>query len=225
MIHKPCVVAVLGRNAAGDIQAAREADMIEVRLDLVAGDPLQAMKAVRSATRQPIIATNRLRAEGGQFRGSEEERIEILSRASSYADYVDIELRAEGRDEFMQRVKKPVIVSYHDFVHTPGREEMIAIMEEMNGCGAPIAKIAVTPTALKDNLLILDLLLNAKMPLCMIAMGPLGKHMRAIAPIYGSALTYGYITEPTAPGQMSVAELKAAQRLLDPDLGRPTAVP
>jgi 3-dehydroquinate dehydratase I len=217
MTPKTRVVAVLGPNAAADVRAAKEADMIEVRLDLVSGDPLQAIKTVRSATIQPIIATNRLPAEGGKFCGREEERIEILLQASDFSDYADIELRAEGRDEFVQRVKKPVIVSYHDFSRTPGREELIAILGEMHDCKAAIAKIAVTPLDLADNLLILDLLLNAKMPLCMIAMGPLGKHMRAIAPIYGSALTYGYITVPTAPGQMSVAELKAAQRLLDPD--------
>jgi 3-dehydroquinate dehydratase-1 len=217
MIFKPCVVAVLGRDAANDVRAAKDADMIEVRLDLVSGDPLQVVKAVRSATIQPIIATNRLQAEGGKFCGSEEERIEILLKACEHADYADIELRADGRDEFLRKTKRPVIVSYHDFSRTPGRDELIAIMEEMHACRAAIAKIAFTPAALKDNLLVLDLLLNAKMPLCMIAMGPLGKHMRAIAPIYGSALTYGYITEPTAPGQMSIAELKAAQRLLCPD--------
>jgi 3-dehydroquinate dehydratase I len=219
MILRSRVVAVLGRNPAGDVLAAREADMIEVRLDLVSGDPLQAIKAVRAATGQPIIATNRLWAEGGRFMGGEEERIEILSRASGYADYVDIELGAESRDEFIRRVQRPVIVSYHDFARTPERDDLIAILKEMKDCGAAIAKIAVMPEALRDNLLILDLLLNAKMPLCMIAMGPLGKHMRVIAPIYGSVLTYGYITEPTAPGQLSVAELKAAQRLLDPDFG------
>ncbi|RQW77140.1 MAG: type I 3-dehydroquinate dehydratase [Methanothrix sp.] len=217
MILKPRVVAVLGRDAAKDVRAAKDADMIEVRLDLVSGDPLRAAKAVRSATKQPIIATNRLQAEGGKFCGSEEERIEILLKASDYADYADIELRAEGRDEFLRRVKRPVIVSYHDFTHMPERKELIAIMEDMHDCKAAIAKIAVTPAALRDNLLVLDLLLNAKMPLCMIAMGPLGKHMRAVAPIYGSVLTYGYITKPAAPGQMSVADLKAAHRLLDPD--------
>jgi 3-dehydroquinate dehydratase-1 len=217
MTLKPCVVAVLGRDAVADVPAAKDADMIELRLDLASGDPLQAAKAVRSATNQPIIATNRLRSEGGKFSGSEEERIEILLRASDYADYADIELRAEGRDEFMRRVRKPVIVSYHDFSCTPGREELIAILGEMRACKAAIAKIAVTPLVLKDNLMILDLLLDAKMPVCMIAMGPLGKHIRAVAPFYGSALTYGYITEPTAPGQMSVAELKAAQRMMDPD--------
>ena len=47
----------------------------------------------------------------------------------------------------------------------------------MLGTGAAIAKIAVTPSCLSDNLVILDLLLEADMPLCMIAMGERGRHL------------------------------------------------
>jgi 3-dehydroquinate dehydratase-1 len=43
----------------------------------------------------------------------------------------------------------------------------------------------------------------------------LGRHLRAVAPLYGSALTYGFVTESTAPGQMSLAELCLARKLLD----------
>jgi 3-dehydroquinate dehydratase-1 len=188
--------------------------MIEVRLDLVAGDPLETLKAVRKATNQPIIATNRLAAEGGRFEGSERKRIELLLKASDYADYVDIELRSTLRNEFMGKVNKPVIVSYHDFSGTPRREELQAMLEEMKRTSAAIAKVAITPTSLKDNLSILDFLLDADMPLCIIAMGELGRHLRVVAPIYGSLLTYGYVAEPTAPGQLKVAELKAAMKLL-----------
>jgi len=215
MIIKPRIVAVLGKEAARDVYAAGDADMIEVRLDLVAEDPLRAIEAVRRATRLPIIATNRLKSEGGSFEGSEEKRIELLEKASAYADYVDIELAAERRDELIGRLDMPVIVSYHDFARTPGREKLQAILAEMKGCSAALAKIAVTPTSQKDNLLLLDFLLDADLPLCMIAMGEMGRHLRAVAPIYGSVLTYGYISEATAPGQMSVRELRQALKLLD----------
>lgn len=216
MMLKPRLVAVLGKEAARDVMAAEDADMVEVRLDLVAGDPLKAIKTVRELTSQAMIATNRMQAEGGQFKGSEDDRLELLLQAADFADYVDIELRSDARSKLMKKVKKPVIVSYHNFVCTPGQKELQTIMDEMKGCGAAIAKIAVTPTSLKDNVDILNFLLDADMPLCMIAMGQIGRHLRAIAPIYGSALAYGYITEPTAPGQMSVAELRQALRLLDP---------
>ena len=216
MILKPRIVAVLGKEAARDVLSLADADMVEVRLDLVEGDCLEGIKAVRKATNLPIIATNRLKSEGGQFEGSEEDRIELLARAADYADYVDIELSAEQRVDLIKRVNRPAIVSYHNFARTPGREELRAILEEMKGSRAAIAKIAVTSTCLRDNLEILGLLLEAEMPLCVIAMGEMGRHLRAVAPLYGSVLTYGYVSLAAAPGQMSIAELRQAQRLLDP---------
>jgi 3-dehydroquinate dehydratase-1 len=211
---KPRIVAVLGKNAVRDVLQASAADMMEVRLDLVEGDPLEVIKSIRSATSLPLIATNRWSAEGGNFRGSERERIDLLIGASKYADFVDIEQRAELKDELLGKIDKPAIVSYHDFTGMPSIEELRSILREISEAGASIAKIAVTPSRLRDNLTLLELLLNANIPLCVIAMGELGRHMRAIAPIYGSALTYGYISEATAPGQMSVGELKQLQTLM-----------
>jgi 3-dehydroquinate dehydratase-1 len=214
MIRQSRIVAVLGMEGAEGVKAASEADMIELRLDLVK-EPIRAIKAVRLATTQPIIATNRLKTEGGMFQGSERERIELLLQAAPFADFVDIELLAELRDEFMARVNKPVIVSYHDFLGMPDEDEMATILENMKKTGAIYAKIAVTPKNLRDNLRILGLLLDADLPLCMIAMGNIGRHLRAVAPLYGSVLTYGFVAKSTAPGQMSLAELRLAKKLLD----------
>jgi 3-dehydroquinate dehydratase-1 len=216
MNHKPRIVAVLGKDAEKDVQAAGDADMIELRLDLLAGgDPLQIIKAVRKSTAKPIIATARLKTEGGMFQGSERERIDLLIKAAYYADYVDVEFLADQRDNAIARIKKPVIVSYHDFQGMPAELELAGIYEDMKKTKAAIAKIAVTPKNLHDNLRILQFLLDADMPLCMIAMGQVGRHLRAVAPLYGSALTYGFITQSTAPGQMSLAELCLARKLLD----------
>lgn len=213
-IKKSRIVAVLGEEGAEGVSDAGEADMIELRLDLVK-DPIPAIRAVRLATTKPIIATNRLKTEGGEFQGSERDRIELLLQAAPYADLVDIELLAPLRDEFMARVNKPVIVSYHDFQGMPDMEEMAVILENMKNAGASLAKIAVTPKSLKDNLRILGVLLDADMPVSMIAMGDIGRHLRAVAPLYGSALTYGFVAKSTAPGQMSLAELCLAKKLLE----------
>lgn len=207
------IVAVLGEGAAEDLKLASGADMIELRLDLVA-EPIQTIKAIRKATTKPLIATNRLQTEGGRFLGSERERIELLVQASEFADLVDIELQAELKDEFISQVNRPAIVSYHDFRGMPEIDELVLILERMRSDGAAIAKIAVTPANLKDCLDLLGFLLAADMPLCLIAMGDLGRHLRAVAPLYGSALAYGYVRESTAPGQMSLAELSNSRELL-----------
>ena len=212
-MNRPQIVAVLGEGATEDIRLASKADMIELRLDLIR-DPLPAARAIRQATGKPIIATNRLRDEGGRFLGSERERIEILARASEYADFIDIELQAERREEIISRVSRPAILSYHDFQGMPKIDEIALILERMRAAGAAIAKIAVTPGSLKDGLDLLGFLLSADMPVSLVAMGDLGRHLRAVAPLYGSALVYAYVIESTAPGQMSLEELSAARELL-----------
>ena len=202
---KPQIVAATAAAEEAARARALGADMVEIRMDLVEGDPLDALGAARRSCGIPVIATNRMRSEGGRFHGSEEKRMEQLIEASAYADFLDIELRAEGRDWLMNKVDLPAIVSFHDLNGTPGHDGMRSVLEEISKSGALIAKIAVTPKCLRDCLDLLELLSGAEMPLCIIAMGEIGRHLRAVAPMYGSALTYGYISQPTAPGQMSVA--------------------
>jgi 3-dehydroquinate dehydratase I len=45
-----------------------------------------------------------------------------------------------------------------------------------------------------------------------IAMGSLGRRTRLAPSRWGSCLTYGYLTHPTAPGQASVRALAKAVR-------------
>jgi 3-dehydroquinate dehydratase-1 len=215
---RPRIVASLGKDADIDILASGDADMIEARLDLVEGPPLMMLEKIRRITEKPVIATARMKSEGGQFGGSEGERIRILSEAADVADWIDIELRAEKRDELLEMVDRPTIISYHDFFGMPSRSELVAILEAMKDAGAEIAKIAITPSSLKDNLTILDFLLEADMPLCVIGMGVVGRHLRAVAPLYGSALTYGFVSKATAPGQMSISELRQTIRALSSGL-------
>jgi len=78
----------------------------------------------------------------------------------------------------------------------------------MKACGADIGKIATMVNDLHDCLRLFELLLDSPMRLSVITMGELGRHARVIAPIYGSALNYGFVREAVAPGQMSVGEMK-----------------
>ena len=216
-IEAPAVVAVLsGEGAAKDapLAEAHGADLVEVRLDLLPQDPIKLIREVRGATTLPIIATNRMLQEGGAFRGCEDERIEILAEASAWADLVDVELLAEGRDRLLEMVERPVIISYHDFQGMPSINATRSILAEMFEAGADIAKLAVTPATLEDCLGLLRLLLDTTAPTSILGMGDLGRHLRAVAPIYGSVLTYGYIGIPTAPGQIPVKTLRGALDLL-----------
>lgn len=211
-IKTPAIVASLGADAerAARIAEAHGADIIEVRLDLLE-DP-GVIRDIRSTVSLPLMATNRISSEGGSFMGSEEQRISILMDASRFSDIIDIELMAPGRDKLMEEISCPALVSYHDFNGVP--KNMQSIIEDARHAGADVVKIAVTPHTMREALDLLRILLDESHPLCVIGMGAVGRHLRAVAPLYGSVLTYGYVTEPTAPGQMSVRELDIALRCL-----------
>lgn len=211
-IKTPAIVASLGADAerAAGIAEAHGADIIEVRLDLLE-DPA-VIRDIRSTVSLPLMATNRISSEGGSFRGSEERRIGILMEASRFSDIIDIELMAPGRDMLMEEISCPALVSYHDFNGVP--DNMRSIIEDARRAGADVVKMAVTPRTMREALDLLRILLDESHPLCVIGMGAVGRHLRAVAPLYGSVLTYGYVTEPTAPGQMSIRELDIALRCL-----------
>jgi 3-dehydroquinate dehydratase-1 len=213
------------RNA---VRAAREgADMIEIRIDLLdyPTDSLHLLfKDLNKSVRIPIIATNRIDVEGGEFNGSEEERVEILLSVMEMVDAIDIELRtrSEYRDMVVHRAKKVgkrVIISYHDFSKTPDITVMRNIISDCFDAGADIAKLAATPHSYEDALSLLKLTLDcarAPAPVCIIGMGGYGVHTRVIAPIYGSALAYTSVGTATAPGQISIRELRGMLEMLCP---------
>ncbi|MEA1944027.1 MAG: type I 3-dehydroquinate dehydratase [Euryarchaeota archaeon] len=222
------VAAIADDPLNNAIRAVSEgADMIEIRIDLLnyPTDSLYSLfRELSDTIRVPIIATNRMQAEGGGFAGHEKERIEILLSVLEMVDAVDIELRAEEeyRDMVVRDAKeegKWVIISYHDFLRTPNRGAMRKILSDCFDAGSDIAKLAATPHSYNDALRLLELTLDyASESVCIIGMGEYGVHTRVIAPLYGSALAYTSVGDPTAPGQLGIRELKGMLKTLSPSV-------
>ena len=214
-LNTPKIVGVI--TSVDEVEMAEKAgaDILEIRMDLIPKkeDVIRFFKDVTNATSLPIIATNRLKSEGGSFVDSEDQRISMLMSVMEYANAVDIELRAAERGFVTDKARKSgivSIVSYHDFAETPTKEQMLEILKEARHLG-DIPKLAVMAASLSDVISLLEVTLLAQKPLCMIAMGQIGKHSRVIAPLYGSALTYGHVSGAAkAPGQLSVRELRNA---------------
>jgi len=222
----PVIVAVLKRLSIQDANRAKEsgADVIELRLDLLEGDErnIEKVKEFLEEQKLPVIVTNRRREEGGSFVGTEEERIAMLSRIIETAPVNAVDIEFHSHEEVKNKIIEtatnlhlPVIISFHDFNGMPRREDILTILESMYDEGGSIAKIAVTPKSLSDALFLLTLTHEVssvrKLLVCIgMGSGSVGRHLRLIAPLYGSVLTYGYIEgeESVAPGQFSVSELR-----------------
>ena len=78
------------------------ADVLEFRIDALKNPDISEIKDTINEINFPMIATNRIDSEGGSFKGTEEERVDILYECCDLVDYVDIEL--QSKDEYINRI-------------------------------------------------------------------------------------------------------------------------
>ncbi|MCW5207051.1 type I 3-dehydroquinate dehydratase, partial [Desulfobulbus sp. F5] len=164
-LGKICV-SLAGADAAAICEQARQvadlADVLEIRLDSMM---LPEPEKCCSLLRKPLLFTNRPTWEGGQFAGSEEERIApLLEAVRLRTKYVDLELRAAlaGRHRLLETIGKnnsptQLIISWHDFKETPASGELTEILHQMIASGAHIGKIVTTAHNPGDVLRVLAL--------------------------------------------------------------------
>ncbi len=198
------------------------ADLIEIRLDLLSEPELDVFVETLDL---PLLFTNRPDWEGGEWCGSEENRVGLLLKGmEAGARYIDIELQAP-EDSFAKVVETAatcdcsVIVSGHNFTETPDQEQLLAIVHGMAESGADIGKVVTTAHDYSDVLRVLSLQLEAMklgFPLACFCMGKAGQISRAATLNLGGLLTYGAADRAscTAPGQLTVAELRSVQEIL-----------
>jgi len=183
------------------------ADILELRIDGISNPDPKMVKDIIQEINFPIIATNRLKVEGGYFNGSEEDRITILRAAADVCEYVDVELQTEL--EYINSITETgvkTIISYHDFEKTPSLNEMFDLVEEELKIG-DIAKIAVTSNTLEDTIDVLAVLSKFDNTIA-ISMGELGSYTRIIASKFKAPITFAASDDVTAPGQLDFETMK-----------------
>ena len=164
---------------------------------------------------KPVLFTFRTAAEGGNKDISYKDYAALLVRASAEADLVDTEMyRSENITGLTSIIKKSSVIvgSYHDFRSTPATEEMTDRLVYMYNAGADIPKIAVMPASEMDVIRLMEASLKAKEllkgnPVITMSMSGMGLVSRIAAENTGSAVTFGCIGRPSAPGQIEVNKL------------------
>ena len=176
-------------------------------------------------SRTPLIFTIRKESEGGAWGLSEEDlyRLRLCAAETGLLDLMDIEMSSLSTDTEKVFSYEPLIkslksrrilliLSCHDFTGVPDQNALIQMVQKMTEEGADITKIAVMVRG-KDDM---DLLkeVSAKLrkepgvPHILIGMGELGVETRYNKKDFYSALTYAYVGEKSAPGQISITDLK-----------------
>jgi 3-dehydroquinate dehydratase/shikimate dehydrogenase len=201
----------LTAETTADLRRKRDAvigaDLVELRLDTVSDPDVAGALAGRKL---PVIVTCRPTWEGGQFKGSEEERRRILRDAlAGGAEYVDVEWKANFTDVLASTGGRRVVVSSHDFDGVPA--DLTSRADAMRATGAEVVKLAVKTSRLSDCLPLLDLGAQvSRHGTVLIGMGDCGLATRVLAKKFGSLWTYA--GDERQVGQVTLDEMLAAYR-------------
>jgi 3-dehydroquinate dehydratase-1 len=206
------------------------ADAVEFRMDLAAANGADPLAAVADYDGHlPLVATNRTVAEGGAADADEVARLGALADAAVHdaVGAVDVELAALRTDAGREAARAArasgaaVVASVHDFERTPATSTLRELFHEAATRG-DVGKVSVTARSVRDAHRVLAATLAATTwgdRVAVTAMGEPGRHVRAVAPTYGSRIGYAPVdpARATAPGQYDLATLA---RLVD-DLADP----
>lgn len=195
-----------------------DADMIEIRTDLFGTVPV-----IGAAAEKPTIVTFR-------------ENVDLAVLPPGFSGSIDIgETNMPGPDPsgpFPKNGRPMIIRSHHDYNETPDAAEIVRLIEEavsgnsVSGMSADVSKGAFAVCDLSDLSAIARAARDvsaAGIPHVILGMGPLGTVTRIRQNALGNLFTFAYVGASTAPGQLSVSEMKRLgdDCLITGLLGRP----
>ena len=182
-------------------------DLLEVRVDLI-DKPLdcvvECLSDLKHTVSLPVIGTVRENAR------TKKDRMTFFTAIMPYVDCIDIELGTSIAAQVQAQAKtagRTVIVSVHNFEKTPDNKALQSMVDRATAQGADIVKVVTTANCEEDAWRLLRFAKSCKVPIVAFAMGEAGAFSRIKACEYGSLFTYGYISKPVAPGQISAEEL------------------
>jgi len=203
---------------ASQIRAAlRETSTVELRLDWLRSDAERArvLRWVKKhkTSRYVFLATCRRGVGGGKFAGGFEAEIHWLRQArEAGCEWCDLEIETlrELPQASMRALGLPprVLLSAHDFRRTPPLSSVLRLLHLNN---ADAVKIAANARTIADSVRLLRTARRTK-NLVAVPMGEVALPARILALREGSALAYAPVATATAPGQVSLSELKHLYR-------------
>lgn len=189
------------------------AQLVELRLDYINGEiNVKRLLADRPC---PVVITCRREEDGGKWSyrelegkaaRTEEQRLVVLRTAiAEGADYVDLEEDTAALVPRFGRTKR--IISLHDFRKTPN--DLEAIHARLSRLDPDIIKICTMANRPSDNLRMLRLVRNSRIPTVGMCMGDIGTPSRILAGKFGAPFTYAtfHHERALAPGQLSFEQM------------------
>jgi 3-dehydroquinate dehydratase I len=210
-------VAISDKDLKKCLATLDRCELAEIRLDLTEFDDEQIRKVFSHST--PAVASCR-----PDKMGADEQQRRLILAMEAGARYVDIEYEASEAQrktiiEFAKKKKCRIIISYHNFIRTPSRDELFRIADTCFNMGADVAKVATQANSATDVANLLSLY-SMNRPLVSLGMGEHGVITRLTAEFLGAEFTFAAMDdgEATAPGQIGFQRMKAILQYLNQEL-------
>jgi 3-dehydroquinate dehydratase/shikimate dehydrogenase len=199
--------------------ALRHTELLELRIDYFK-DYREFDKFIfwlrnfRQKKMPTFIATCRRVAVGGRFVGhigDEAMRVVLAGHFGCHWKDISVETAEHfGARHLHAWLGKPkIIVSHHDFQGTP--RNLRPLLRRLERAGGEVVKIAAQCNSLRDALRLLALA-RGRRDVIAVPMGEVGLPARVLALAHGGALAYASVGEKTAPGQLTLEEMKNLYR-------------
>src|SRR5437899_782696 len=224
------ICAVVAAGTAAEMAkllrfALQETSTVELRLDWLSSDAERARFLSWLAKFKPrnaaFLATCRRREGGGRLAGDIDRELYWLIQArEAGCQWCDLEVetlrKLPGKSVREYPVPPWVLLSVHDFERTP---DLPRTMNPPAHGGVDAVKIAAEARSIRDSVRLLRLARNSR-NFVAVPMGEAGLPARILALREGSALAYAPVAAATAPGQVSLDEMKHLYRRPPPRLPR-----
>lgn len=215
-VERICGVAAAATalEMAVQIRAAlHETPTVELRLDWLRNDRERThlLRWVRKnkPNRAVFLATCRRKPGGGKFSGDFEAELHWLRQARAVGcEWCDLEIETLRKlpQGALRGLDLPphVLLSAHDFLCTPPLNRVLRVL---HGGSADAVKVAANARTIADSVRLLRV---ARLTENFVAvpMGEAALPARILALSEGSALAYAPVATATAPGQVSLLDLK-----------------
>ena len=218
----PIMPTSLEEAQALELSRFEGADIIEWRADFLDKDSILTVAPAifEKFAGFEIVFTIRTTREGGKLELTDAEYVALIKDvAAIYSpDYIDFEYftRKAVFDQMLEFSN--LVLSYHNFEETP--ENLMALLSEMANLTPRVVKVAVMPE--QD---VIDLMnftrgfkaYNPEQEFATMSMGKLGRMSRLAGDLMGSSWTFASLDNASAPGQISLADMRRIREILDAD--------
>ena len=171
-------------------QVNAQVDLLEMRFDKFVLEDFSPFEYILKSCIIPMIFTLRPLRQGGEFKGSEEERMAIFAHLLSFSPaYVDLEY--DVSEIFLVKVREThplvkIILSYHDFKSEDFKLglNLDGILKIVKAKYADCYKIAVTLDSILDSFSLLQFAKAYPQKLIVQGMGSYGQITRILGSLF-----------------------------------------